>query len=338
MIDQSFAPKFDQSPVTSATLNDLDLKEVEDHLAHAVRVNRYTGDASTIEDFLVEERAAVQHGDTCVPTVAGVLMFGRRPQRLLPHATVSIAHYRGNTINSGDVVHLHEYGGNVRAQIDRVVTYLNDSMRHGYILNNGAQRQERPQYPALALRELTVNAIAHRDYTIDASAVRVTMVRNKIEWVSPGSLPPGVTVDTILEHQFARNSTLLRLLFQRSYVEKIGQGLDTVFAECRRMDLPLPSMRDTSLSFVVDLSGHDLEDSAPWRADLTEPQFQIVEVLQQRRRAMTAQEIANALEVRHGVTARGIRSIQLDLKTLVEAGVVARVGQARATSYTIRSS
>src|SRR3712207_577832 len=102
---QPSTTKFDQTPVPDATLADLDIKEVEDHLAHALRVNRYSGDASTVEDFLVEERAAVQQGQTLIPTVAGVLMFGRRPQRLLPHATVSVAHYRGTTINSGDVLH-----------------------------------------------------------------------------------------------------------------------------------------------------------------------------------------------------------------------------------------
>jgi ATP-dependent DNA helicase RecG len=308
MIDRQTTTRFDQTPVPDATLADLDLKEVEDHLAHALRVNRYSGETSTVEDFLIDERAAVLQGRALIPTVAGLLMFGRRPQRLLPHATVSVAHYRGTTINSGDVLHLHEYSGTVRTQIDRVVAYLTESMRHGYTLTSGAQRQERPQYPALALRELTVNAIAHRDYTMDASTVRVTMLRNQIEWISPGSLPPGVTVETILEHQFARNSTLLRLLFQRSYVEKIGQGLDTVFTECRRLDLPLPNMQDTTLSFVVSMTGHNLEDSPPWRAGLTDTQFQIVEVLQQRRRAMSAPEIADALAVQQGTTANAATS------------------------------
>lgn len=337
MLDQRLPTKFDQSPVPNATMADLDMKEVEDHLAHAIRVNRYAGDVSDVEEFLLEERAAVRVSTRLIPTVAGLLVFGRRPQRLLPHATVSVAHYRGTAINSGDVIHLHEYSGNVREQIDRVVAYLTGSMRHSYTLREGPQRQELPQYPALALRELTVNAIAHRDYTIEEASVRVTMLRNQIDWVSPGTLPPGVTIETILEHQFARNSTLLRLLFQRSYVEKIGQGLDTVFAECRSMNLPLPTMRETGLSFIVGMQGHDLEGRPPFHGDLTEPQLQIVEMLQQRHRAMTAQEIADALEIRHGTLTRGLRSVQLDLKVLVEAGIVARVGQARATAYVIRT-
>src|SRR3712207_5117891 len=116
MIDRHTATKFDQTPMPQATIDDLNLKEVEDHLAHAIRVNRYTGDARDIDGFLLEEHAAVRSGGTLVPTIAGLLMFGRRPQRLLPHATVSVAHYRGNTINSGDIIHLHEYSGNVREQ------------------------------------------------------------------------------------------------------------------------------------------------------------------------------------------------------------------------------
>ncbi len=334
MLDHHSITKFEETPVIEATLEDLDVTEVEEHLDHALRVNRYNGEARTPEEFLQDEHAVVQIDGRLVPTHAGMLMFGRRPQRFLKHATTSLAHYRNSVINSGDAIHLYEYGGNVRQQIDRVVAYLVDSMRHGYVLEDGgAQRQERPQYPMLALRELTVNAIAHRDYSISESSIRVTMLRNQIEWVSPGRLPPGVTIETILDHQFARNSTLLRLLFQRSYVEKMGQGLDTVFAECRRLDLPLPSMRETSNSFIIGIRGHDVA-----RTTLTESQLQIVEILRGQQEPISAQVLADQLAGPDRTGTKSVRSIQLDLKVLIDEGLVVRIGQARATTYAIRTA
>ena len=328
--------KFDETAVVGASLEDLDLQEVEKHLDYASRSNRYAGEARDVHEFLLEQRAAVNDGASLVPTVAGLLIFGRSPQRYLPHATVSLAHYHGNEINSGDVKHIHEYAGNVAQQIDRVVAYLYDGMKHGYVLDGSAQRQEKPQYPALALRELTVNAIAHRDYTIEESAIRISMFRNRIDWSSPGNLPEGVTIKTILEHQYARNKNLLRLLFQRSYVEKIGQGLDTVFAECKKLGLDSPVMRETGASFIIGITGHELLGAAQGRLKLTDIQLQIISILK-KQGSMNAQEIANALNQEVKQT-RSLRTIQVDLKTLVEAGVVDRLGQTRASTYVLRSS
>ena len=328
--------RFDETPVAGASIDDLDLQEAEKHFEYASRANRYPGDARDVREFLLEQRAALKDGSTLVPTIAGLLVFGRSPQRYLPHATVTLAHYRGNEINSGDVTHIHEYAGNVVQQIDRVVAYLNDSTKHGYVLEGSAQRQEKPQYPALALRELTVNAVAHRDYTIEESAIRISMFRERIDWISPGKLPEGVTIETILEHQYARNKNLLRLLFQRSYVEKIGQGLDTVFAECKKLGIDPPSMRETGSSFVIGLTSLELLGASQGRIKLTDAQLQIVAILK-KRGSLNAQEIADSLnqDVRQR---RSLRTIQVDLKTLVEAGIVERLGQTRASTYVLRSS
>jgi ATP-dependent DNA helicase RecG len=326
---------YDQSRVPDTTLDDLDSKSIERHIDYARTSGRYVGDARSVEEFLIEHAAAVRVGDDLVPTIAGMLIFSRWPQRSLPQATVTVAHYRGQDINSGDVIHMQEYTGPVTEQIDRVVTYLTSSMRHGYVLAGSAQRQELPQYPILALRELTVNAIAHRDYTISTSSVRIAMFHDRIEWTSPGALPEGVTIQTILEEQNARNPRLMRLLYQQSYVERFGQGLDTVFAECEKLGLPIPTMRETGTSFTIGLVGHEVVGSNRSRANLTETQLQIVTVLQQHG-SLSAQEITDAIN-QGGRAVRSLRSVQVDLKVLVEAEVVDRRGQARASSYSLRA-
>lgn len=326
-------PRFEETPVIGASITDINMQEVEAHLDYAIRVSRYTGEARDPTEFLVEHHAVRRIDDRLIPTVVGLLMFGVRPQRFLEQATISLAHYRNDVIHSRDVAHMHEYSGNVREQIDRVVSYLIDNMRHGYMLTDGnVQREERPQYPAIALRELTVNAVAHRDYGITASSVRVTMLRNAIEWASPGKLPPGVTIETILDHQFARNSSLLRLLFQRGYVDRVGQGLDTVVSECQTLGLPMPAMRETESSFIIGITGHEFS------ANLTPSQQLIIDLLTERSVPMKAEDIANALAQKDQMNAKSLRSVQLDLKTLVELGLVSRVGQARATTYAIYSS
>jgi ATP-dependent DNA helicase RecG len=321
------APTFDQSPVITATLADLDLDEVARHLEAARTTGRYRGQLQEAMPFLLEQCAVVELESTIIPTVAGILFFGRHPQHYLPYATIKLAHYRGDEINSNEVRHIDEYGGNIRHQIDRAVDYLNDHIEHGYILTSGAQRQEQPQYPPSALRELTVNATAHRDYTVLASSTRIAMFRSRIEWSSPGKLPQGITPDNILDMQFARNPYLTQLLYQSGYVEAYGQGIDTVFNVLRTQGLPLPTMREAGNTFIISIMGHQPTGlSTAHLTGLTDPQLQIVAIVQTLRSA-------NARDLMEALPARSERSIQYDLKQLVDRGILQRVGKGRAVSY-----
>ena len=327
---------FDESIVPGATYADLDQGRIERHLAYARSVDRYSGEARTLHDFLLEHHAVVNLDGTLMPTVAGLLVFGRYPQRLLPHASITVAHYAGHIANSGDVLHMHEYTGPVTDQIDATVKYLVDNMLHGYILRaDKAQRLEQPQFPAIALRELTVNAVAHRDYAIDTSSVRIAMFRERIEWVNPGTLPAPVTIETIRHEQNARNKRLVRLLFQQSYVERFGQGLDTVFDECEHFGLPAPSMRETGMSFMIAIEGKTLLGASRGRNVLTEAQLQILAVLQTRDQ-MSAQDLVDVLS-QTTPQARSLRSVQADLKELAERDLVARDGRGRSTVYGLKA-
>ncbi|MDP9313821.1 MAG: hypothetical protein M3R24_23570 [Chloroflexota bacterium] len=328
---------FDQQPVPDTLLqDDLDINEAEEHLQHAKRTNRYQGQTPTVEEMLFEQRAVVKLDGKLVPTVAGLLFFGRWPQRHLPQATVSLVHYRGNTVNSADVIHFQEYTGNIRQQIDLVAAYLTGAMKYGYKLIQGKpQRFEYPQYPLVALRELTINAVAHRDYQVETSATRIAMFANRIEWTNPGELMEGVTIETIREQQKARNRTLLQFLFQRSYVERIGQGLDTVYEECAKAGLPEPVMRQAHGNFTISITGHDLIGSNTSVPGLKEPQVAILNILQQQDQPITLPDIVervNAVLPKE----RSKRSVQEDMKILVQAGIVTRIGESVSSTYTIK--
>lgn len=327
---------FDQQPVLNASIDaDLDMKEVEDHLNHSKRVNRYQGQTLSVEEMLIEQRAVVKVGGNLVPTVAGLLFFGRWPQRYLPHATVSLVHYRSHNVNSADVLHFQEYTGTIRQQIDLVVTYLTGAMKYGYKLTQGkAQRTEYPQYPLVALRELTINALAHRDYEVETSAIRISMFTNRIEWTNPGELMEGVTIETIRDQQKARNRTLLQFLFQRSYVERIGQGLDTVFDECAKAALPEPIMRQAHGNFTVSMTGHDLVGGNTALPGLKEHQIAIINILQQEDQPLPLPDIVIRI---NDVLPKGRskRSVQEDIRQLVEAGIVERIGDSVASAYAL---
>jgi len=190
------------------------------------------------------------------------------------------------------------------------------------------QRVEIHEYPRAVIRELCVNVLAHRDYTNFHSAARVQLFRNRIEWISPGGLPPGVTVDNILSEQAARNPQILSILYEAGYVEAFGQGLDTVVAVLGQEDMTPPRFDDTGASFIVTVFGRPLEvfSGEGVYARLNDSQRKILAIVRTRT-DIAPRDILALLD------ARAKRSIQRDIKGLVEAKLIYPVGEGRALRY-----
>ena len=73
-------------------------------------------------------------------------------------------------------------------------------------------RVDMPQYSDKALFEAVVNAVAHRDYSMRGSKIRLSMFNDRLEIQSPGSLPNNLTVDSMAQRQATRNETAASML------------------------------------------------------------------------------------------------------------------------------
>ena len=320
-------PPFDSTPVTGATTSDLDLELVRTHVDTATRQLRYMGGISDPIEFLHEQEGLMRLDGEDVPTVAAMLFFGTNPQRFMRHAVTKLAHYPTDDVISTAVQHMASYEGRVADQIRAVIAYFDTHIERGFVLGEGGTRRERPQFPPPAYRELTVNAVAHRDYQLTGSAIRITYFRSKLEWVSPGSLPPNVTLDNILDMQYSRNPTLARFLYQAGFVEEFGQGLNTVFNLMHAQELAAPQLRDIGSAFIVSIQGH--LPLSLWTEQLAAlaPHHQTLMRYALQNGSVNLQQAATLLRD------RGDRSIQNDLRKLAELGFLEKVGAARATAY-----
>jgi ATP-dependent DNA helicase RecG len=110
------------------------------------------------------------------------------------------------------------------------------------------------KYPRETLHEIVTNAVLHRDYSIQTD-IQIRVFDNRIEVESPGVLPGHVTVDNVLDEQFARNGTLVRLInkFPDPPNKDVGEGLDTAFAAMERERLRPPVIEQTSSSVIVKI-------------------------------------------------------------------------------------
>ncbi len=96
-----------------------------------------------------------------------------------------------------------------------------------------------PTFSEIAVREALLNAISHRDYRHQGS-VFVRQFPRRIEIVSPGGFPPGITADNILDQQLPRNRRIAETFARCGLIERSGQGVDRIVEECVRHGKPLP--------------------------------------------------------------------------------------------------
>ncbi|MEN9935871.1 MAG: hypothetical protein RLZZ387_2450 [Chloroflexota bacterium] len=328
-IDPSARPSTDHLPVRDATPDVLDLDKVSRHIAGAVNRGRYQGPTDPLA-YLIQSRCLAPLDGALHATTAGILCFGRDPQAIFERAVIDLGHYQDTQVNSGEVVHLEKnIGGTIFDQIERLESYLWQNVRHGMTIGDSAQRIELHEYPRVVIRELGVNMLAHRDYTQQNSAARVLKFRNRIEWISPGGLPPGITVANILDEQSSRNRVILNILYESGYVEAFGQGLDTVVNELRNAGMAAPEFRDTGVSFIVTVYGRPMEgvSAGSVTARLTERQRELRAYVQRHGEA-SPRELVDLFVGR--VDARSVRR---DLQALVQSGVLVMQGWGRGARY-----
>jgi ATP-dependent DNA helicase RecG len=322
----------DSQPIRSASLADIDIERVSDHIAQATARGRYNGTRDPL-DYLKRQRCVAVFDDELHATPAGILCFGRNPQEIFPQAVVDIGHYSGGESISYEALHIEKgVAGSLFEQIDRVEAFLWANTLHGMTIGDGARRVEIHEYPRVVLRELVVNMVVHRDYTNQHSTARVQKLRDRIEWISPGGLPPGVTIDNLLVAQSSRNPVIARVLYEIGLVEAFGQGLDTVVRELQRGEMQTARFDDLGGFFQVTVWGKPMSRFAEIASvtRLSDRQRRILSFIRARGWS-TPRDIAGLFESH--ITQR---SIQRDLKDLIEAELVIQDGKGRAVRYQVQ--
>ena len=112
-------------------------------------------------------------------------------------------------------------------------------LKYSTELPDGLFRKTIRQYPAEVIRELLINAIAHKKYTISGD-IFIEVFPDRVTITNPGSLPLGVTKENILHERHRRNPHLIQLLSDLNLMEGEGSGYDLVYEKLVRDAKPLP--------------------------------------------------------------------------------------------------
>ena len=190
------------------------------------------------------------------PTVAGALLFAEEPQAVLPKRC-GLKIYRYKTSDEDGTRDTLDFDpvsiegcayDQVKVAVEKTRAII-EAVRV-----NTPTGLEAVAYPPAALHEIITNAVLHRDYSI-ADDIHIRIFDNRVEVVSPGTLPAHITPENILNERFARNPTIVRLInkFPDPPNKDVGEGLNTAFQAMREMKLRAPEVTQSGASVKVVL-------------------------------------------------------------------------------------
>jgi predicted HTH transcriptional regulator len=183
-----------------------------------------------------------------LPTITGILFIGNtKALKELPYNQIKyIRYYEDGTYTP------FEYSGNLIEMADACFQQLKSETKVKEF-HFGLFREYIEDYPDVVLRELLINAIAHRDYSRQ-QIIEIRKYPNCLEFESPGHFPQGIDETNFLRKTNPRNPGIMDVLREINYAEKAGSGFDKIFTALlsKGKKLPQPIQTDNSILLRVE--------------------------------------------------------------------------------------
>ncbi len=315
---------------TALTLDDVDpqlLQEVGDALGGLAV------DGEDLVDRLTERGLCQESGKL---TVAGALVLTEPESSLaLTKAVVEVRRYADDGPNYNRRM---TFGGSAQSQIRDATRWIFNELGTDLVVS-GLYRFELDRLPEVVIRETIANAVGHRSYEINRTAIVVELRPDRVIVRSPGSLPEPVTIETLRSGQAARNPSLVHMLRRFALAEDAGRGIDVIQDSMRQALLDPPVFQDDGSSVIVSLplSGQITQRERVWVTDLEQrgaiqPEDRILVV-----HAGRGEPLTNSL-TRELLGTSDSNESRRALQRLRDAGVLRQVGSRGTAQYWLADS
>ena len=179
-------------------------------------------------------------------THAGAWLLARDVRRFTTCAYVSCALFMGT--EKVRILDRRDFYRDIPTTIDDAVAWILTKVNVEFVIEH-VQREERPELPEEALREAVANAVVHRDYRSTGN-VHIYVFKDRVEIVSPGGLPEGMTEADLGLKSMPRNPLLFGMLYRMGVVENIGSGIRRIRQLCVEHGVAQPAI-DVSEHWVT---------------------------------------------------------------------------------------
>jgi predicted HTH transcriptional regulator len=217
------------------------------------------------EEFLLKLKLLTQDEDGKIcPSVSGILMATEQPDKQITNAFIQAVAYRGTERNAAYQLDARDIVGPLDIQVSEAFGFVEKNMKIAAVKEPA--RRDIPQFSMQAIFEALVNAVAHRDYSIQGSKIRLHMFSDRLELFSPGAIPNTMTIDSLPLRQSSRNELLTSLLARcpisianyqgerRFIMDKRGEGVPIILSESQLLSGKSPEYRlldDTELMLTI---------------------------------------------------------------------------------------
>lgn len=234
---QSGRLPYDLKPVIGSSLEDLDQRRLVDYFRSKRAQNPPPdADEGAWRTLLLNTDLMVEDRGRAVPTIAALVLFGRHSPRLVPQAGITAVAYPTvekdyaaieRAVLRGPTVGLFTPRNRLvePGVVEQTLAFVRRNTATASRTTKG-RRNDRPDYPDDVIREVVVNAIAHRDYTIVVTDIELSIYADRLEVISPGRLPNTVTVEKMRAgYRATRNELIKEVLRDYRYIEATGLGV-----------------------------------------------------------------------------------------------------------------
>ena len=221
---------WDEQICKEASLEDIDKKKVEWYLRQREKYRNISEEIKLPFNQFLENIKVIKNGK---PTNAGILFFGKYPQKFLPNARLRVIKFKGTKIIN-PTLDTANCEGTLLEMMSTAEDFIRKNIRLlGTRTEKSFRREDKFEYPMKALREALINALIHRNYS-ETGDVRVFIFDNRVEVINPGSFPEGVTPKNP-KHKPV-NEILCQLVYDTGFIEKYGSGIYMMKSLCNKWE------------------------------------------------------------------------------------------------------
>ncbi|MCB1118698.1 MAG: helix-turn-helix domain-containing protein, partial [Chlamydiia bacterium] len=302
---------YDELPVYQAQEADLDYKALSRFLES--RKGRPPIAVST--EVLKSYHILVEEHGQIYPTVAGILLFGKKPSRWFSESMIICTHFSGT--KGREALATRDCTGTLFEQFHESFEFILSRLNRSFTIQ-GPQREEKLEIPEIAIREFLLNAVIHRNYHLNAPT-KIAIWADRVEIFSPGNFPTPLP-NLELGLTDVRNKMICNIFREANYIEKLGTGFITAFESYREANLPHPEVIDGE-NFVKCILPRESYGIAE-ESDELQPILRLFLAAD----SLSVSDVIHQLQIPRATAARR-------LAKLVEMGLLIQIGKGKGTKY-----
>ena len=240
---------WENRPNTEILVNDIDAERVYQALHDGITLHRIHASAMTLADpIAIMNKLGVARKDGTLTNAANVL-FGKEPTSQHIQCKVRLARFKGTT--KREFVDQTVCEGNLFEQYNAVVDFCLKHLNLSGRMDRRV-REEHLTVPFEAIKEATINMLAHRTWDAENATPSVAIYDDRMVFQNPGHFPVGYTWQDFLDNQIGslpENPTIANVFYRCGMMESWGRGIELIISTCESEDLPKPTI-EVSTSFV----------------------------------------------------------------------------------------